>query len=76
MGDKLRAYPMSRCNTTQQCVDLVKSLPKQHVYFGVRNAYNSLFYYYFDAYIQCELKPRILLMHAAYIAALYHSFTL
>ncbi|EFX78843.1 hypothetical protein DAPPUDRAFT_104979 [Daphnia pulex] len=34
LGDKLRAYPMSRCNTTQQCVDLVKSLPAQHVYFS------------------------------------------
>ncbi|XP_046452812.1 uncharacterized protein LOC124200585 [Daphnia pulex] len=34
IGDKLRAYPMSRCNITQQCVDLVKSLPAQHVYYN------------------------------------------
>ena len=37
LGDKLRAYPKSRCNATQDCVDLVKSLPAQHVYFSVSN---------------------------------------
>ncbi|XP_046635682.1 ionotropic receptor 21a-like [Daphnia pulicaria] len=34
-GDKLRSYPNSRCNSSHQCVDLVKSLPPQHVYFSV-----------------------------------------
>ena len=35
LGDKLRAYPRSRCTATDQCIDLVKSQPYQHVYFNV-----------------------------------------
>lgn len=34
MGNKLRSYSNSRCNLTQQCVDMVKSLPPQHVYIN------------------------------------------
>lgn len=34
-GDKLRSYPKSRCLATQQCIDMVKSEPHQHVYFNV-----------------------------------------
>ncbi|XP_046452815.1 uncharacterized protein LOC124200588 [Daphnia pulex] len=36
LGDKLRAYPKSRCLATEQCIDLVKSQPYQHVYFNTR----------------------------------------
>lgn len=35
LGDKLRAYPHSRCNSTKQCIDAVKSYPPQHVYLNV-----------------------------------------
>ncbi len=34
-GDKLRAYSKSRCTQTQDCIDLVKSLPARHVYLNV-----------------------------------------
>ncbi|KZS07701.1 Uncharacterized protein APZ42_028530 [Daphnia magna] len=33
-GDKLRAYDKSKCNSTAICVEMVKSLPHQHVYFN------------------------------------------
>ncbi|KAI9554683.1 hypothetical protein GHT06_019959 [Daphnia sinensis] len=32
LGDKLRAYPHSKCSSTKQCVDMVKSTPPRHVY--------------------------------------------
>ncbi|XP_059351437.1 uncharacterized protein LOC130702810 [Daphnia carinata] len=35
LGDKLRAYPQSRCNSSKQCVDMVKSTPPRHVYVNV-----------------------------------------
>jgi len=35
LGDKLREYPKSRCNTSKDCSDLVKK--GLHVYFSVRN---------------------------------------
>jgi hypothetical protein len=37
MGDKLRAHSKSRCNSTRQCVELVKSLPAQYVYLDVND---------------------------------------
>ncbi|XP_059351345.1 glutamate receptor ionotropic, kainate glr-3-like isoform X3 [Daphnia carinata] len=33
-GNKLRAYSKSRCNSTAICVEMVKLLPHQHVYFN------------------------------------------
>ncbi|KAI9554684.1 hypothetical protein GHT06_019960 [Daphnia sinensis] len=38
LGDKLRAYPRSKCNSTKQCVDMVKSSPPQHVYLNAERA--------------------------------------
>lgn len=35
MKDKLNAHPNSRCLSTQQCIDLVKSLPPRYVYLNV-----------------------------------------
>ncbi|EFX79522.1 hypothetical protein DAPPUDRAFT_104187 [Daphnia pulex] len=34
MKDKLNAHPNSRCLSTQQCIDLVKSLPPRYVYLN------------------------------------------
>ncbi|KAI9554750.1 hypothetical protein GHT06_020026 [Daphnia sinensis] len=31
-GDKLRANPKLRCNSSRQCVEMVNSLPRQHAY--------------------------------------------
>ncbi|XP_057380404.2 ionotropic receptor 93a-like [Daphnia carinata] len=38
LGDKLRAYPHTRCNSTKDCIDMVKSLPPQHVYLNGEQA--------------------------------------
>nr|CAH0108055.1 unnamed protein product [Daphnia galeata] len=35
LGDKMRSYPNSRCNSTKQCVKLVKSLPARHAYYDI-----------------------------------------
>jgi hypothetical protein len=36
LGDKLKVHPNSRCLSSQQCVNSVKSIPAQYVYLNVR----------------------------------------
>ncbi|XP_046452810.1 uncharacterized protein LOC124200584 [Daphnia pulex] len=55
LGDKLRAYPMSRCNTIQQCVDLVKSLPHKHVYFSAMPALRTAIENDYQQSRQCKI---------------------
>lgn len=44
LGDKLKAHEEDRCNTTKECINLVKS--GNHVYTSVRNNQSSVFGYH------------------------------
>ncbi|XP_032784686.2 ionotropic receptor 93a isoform X1 [Daphnia magna] len=55
LGDKLRAYPHSRCNSTKQCIDAVKSYPPQHVYLNAQQAIQSVLQVEYRNSRECKL---------------------
>lgn len=56
LGDKLREFPQSRCNKSQECVDLVKK--GTTVYISVTNDTATLQHEMMSILIVCRGKSR------------------
>lgn len=54
-GDKLRAYDKSKCNSTAICVEMVKSLPHQHVYFNSLHSVQEIIKQDYQQTKECKL---------------------
>ncbi|KAK4005947.1 hypothetical protein OUZ56_011073 [Daphnia magna] len=53
-GDKLKAYSKSRCNSTDICVGMVKSLPR-HVYFNTLHSVQEVIRQDYQQIKECKL---------------------